>query len=128
MQNIGIAEIINERASIYGTDTKILVYVEKENESKAIKKETSSKRNSGVANESHTVEIRPILNLQSHKKVTSFIADSSSILTLEMKEDNKVNQGFKKSAVLATYTNNQSTVDIYSTIFETLWAKAEIGK
>jgi hypothetical protein len=128
MQNIGITEIINERASINGTDAKILVYVEKESESKAIKKETMSKRNNCVTNENHTIEIRPIPNLQSHKKVTAFIADSSSVLTLEMKEDNKANQGFKKSAALATHSNNQSMVDTYATIFETLWAKAGFAK
>jgi hypothetical protein len=69
-----------------------------------------------------------MLNLQSHKKMTTFIADSSSILALEMKEDKNVIESFKKSAVLATYSNNQSMVDTHATVFENLWAKAEIAK
>jgi hypothetical protein len=115
-------------ASINGIDTKILVYVEKEAEINAIKKETMSKRDNGATNENHTIEIRQIPNLQSHKKVTAFISDSSSVLTIEMKEDNIVSQGFRKSAVLATYSNNQSMVDTYATIFDTLWAKAGFAK
>lgn len=86
------------------------------------------KRNNGVTNQYYTLEIRPILKLQFHKKMTTFIADSSSILALEMKEDNNVIESFKKSAVVAIYSNNQSMVDTYATVFETLWAKAESAK
>ena len=60
--------------------------------------------------------------------MTTFIDDSSSILALEMKEDKNVIESFKKSAVVATYSNNQSMVDTYATVFETLWAKAESAK
>lgn len=43
MQNMGITEIIKERALIHGIDTKILVNIEKESESKTIKKEQCQK-------------------------------------------------------------------------------------
>ncbi len=45
-----------------------------------------------------------------------------------MKEDKNAIESFKKSAVVATCSNNQSMVDTYATVFETRWAKAESAK
>jgi hypothetical protein len=50
MQNMGITGIIKERALMHDIDIKILVNIEKESESKTIKKETTSKRNNGITN------------------------------------------------------------------------------
>ncbi len=55
--------------------------------------------------------------------------DSAFSLPVEMKDsDGDANEGFEESVGMATYSNNQSTVDSYSTIFENLWARAGFAK
>ncbi len=54
--------------------------------------------------------------------------DSAFSLAIEIKDSGDANQGFEESVGMATYSNNQSTIDSYATIFENLWARAGFAK
>ncbi len=100
--------------------------MKKEDESSMITKELSQQ--SGLNKQSISVKYRPILHSVFHTKVTTFIVDSTFSLTVEINDyaaagGNK-NKSFEESVGIAIYSNNQSTVDSYVTIFENLWTKA----
>ena len=62
-------------------------------------------------------------------QITTFIVDSEFSLTVEVKDngDNNANEWFEETVGMAAHSNNQSTVDSYSAIFENLWDKAGIA-
>ena len=51
------------------------------------------------------------------------IVDNSISLTVELKDDTKENS--EEAIGLATYSNSESTVLSYASIFETLWIETE---
>ena len=82
--------------------------------------------NKGVAEgQDHHINFRPVMKSLFQTKFTTFIVDSAFSLTVEMRDiGDDANKGFDESVGMATYSNNQSTVDSYATIFENIWAKA----
>ena len=52
-------------------------------------------------------------------KVTTIVADNEVSLVIELRDDTQLNG--KEAIGLATYSNNESTVLSYASIFETLW-------
>jgi two-component system, OmpR family, sensor histidine kinase VicK len=52
-------------------------------------------------------------------KVTSFLADQELFLVIELKDDTRDTNN--EAIGLATYSNSESTVLSYASIFETLW-------
>jgi hypothetical protein len=54
--------------------------------------------------------------------VTTFLADNALSLVVELKDDTK--QNCNEAIGLATYSNSESTVLSYVSIFETLWLSA----
>jgi hypothetical protein len=58
------------------------------------------------------------------KKLTLLIVDQSVCLTVEQQEDSE--ETFEEALGLATYSNSESTVFAYSSIFENLWIHANI--
>jgi two-component system, OmpR family, sensor histidine kinase VicK len=64
----------------------------------------------------HNIEAK-LLPVQT--KVTTIIADNELSLVIELKEDNKQNS--KEGIGLTSYSNSESTVLSYVSIFETLW-------
>jgi hypothetical protein len=65
---------------------------------------------------------QPILKSSFQTKITTLIVDSIYSLTVEMKD--KV-ASFDESVGLATYSNSESNIDTYTSIFETLWMQNE---
>jgi hypothetical protein len=58
-------------------------------------------------------------------KVTTLIVDNTLSLTVELKDDSK--GAFEEDAIdLATYSNNESNVLSYVSIFEMLWIQTEL--
>lgn len=64
----------------------------------------------------HNIEAK-LLPVQT--KVTTIIADNELSLVIELKEDNKQNSN--EGIGLITYSNSESTVLSYVSIFEILW-------
>jgi two-component system, OmpR family, sensor histidine kinase VicK len=64
----------------------------------------------------HNIEAK-LLPVQT--KVTTIIADNELSLVIELKEDNKQNSN--EAIGLTSYSNSESTVLSYVSIFETLW-------
>ncbi len=128
--DIGIVEAIRKSALEHKVDVKILVNMEKgEDEITKITKELTLENN-GVAEErNNSINFRPVMKSLFHTKITTFIVDSAFSLTVEMKDSgDNANEGFEESVGMATYSNNQSTVDSYATIFENIWARAGFTK
>ena len=55
-------------------------------------------------------------------KVTTIVADNELSLVIELKDDSKHNS--HDAIGLATYSNSESTVLSYASIFETLWIQS----
>ena len=68
-------------------------------------------------------------NISSHNepretKLTIIVVDNSYSLTIEMKDSTATT--FDEAIGLATYSNSESTVSSYLSIFETLWVQSEL--
>jgi hypothetical protein len=55
-------------------------------------------------------------------KVTTIVADNELSLVIELKDDTQLNS--KEAMGLATYSNSESTVLSFASIFETLWIQS----
>ena len=55
-------------------------------------------------------------------KITTIVADNELSLVIELKDDTQLNS--KEAMGLATYSNSESTVLSYASIFETLWIQS----
>jgi two-component system sensor histidine kinase VicK len=124
LRQIGILEIIRELASEHWVDVKILVNMENEDEIIKISKELTIGYNYDAAEQNNSIRFRPAMKSLFHTKITTFIVDSTFSLTVEIKDNDDANESFEESIGMATYSNSQSTVDSYATIFENLWTKA----
>jgi hypothetical protein len=58
-------------------------------------------------------------------KVTTIVADNELSLVIELKDDTQLNS--KEAVGFATYSNSESTVLSYASIFETLWIQSRIA-
>ena len=58
-------------------------------------------------------------------RVTTLIIDSEFSLAIELKDDSKENSS--EAMGLASYSNSESTVSSYVSIFESLWIQAELN-
>jgi hypothetical protein len=127
----GILKAIRKSVFEHKVDVKILVNMEKKEEKwvSRITKELSL-GNKGDSEDEQNISMcfRPIMASLFRTKITTFIVDSAFSLAVEVKDngdgDGDAKEGFEESIGMATYSNSQSTVDSYSTIFENLWAKA----
>jgi signal transduction histidine kinase len=88
--------------------------------------ETAQKLMMGPEEEQQPHEKIGIRYIQPHSqtKVTILIADKKYSLAIELKDDTK--QTSTEAIGLATYSNSQSTVLSYVSIFESLWAQTEL--
>jgi two-component system sensor histidine kinase VicK len=64
------------------------------------------------------------LSKSTQTKITILIVDKTYSLTIEMKDSSATT--FDEAIGLATYSNSESTVSSYISIFETLWIQSEI--
>lgn len=113
----GILEVIKEASSEHNVNIRILVDVRKEDEAKEIKEKVK------WAGHGRPINFQPILKPSFQTKITTLIVDSTFSLTVEMK--NEAKESFEESVGLATYSNSESNIDAYTSIFETLWVQNE---
>jgi hypothetical protein len=66
------------------------------------------------------------LNKSSQTKITILIIDKTYSLTIEMKDSAATS--FSEAIGFATYSNSESTVSSYISIFESLWIQSEINQ
>lgn len=84
-----------------------------------VKMLVGGEKNIDLLNEYQSIEQRYLLK-SIQTKLTTIVADRELSLVIEEKED-------KEDAVgLATYSNSESTVLSYASIFENLWIQSEI--
>jgi two-component system, OmpR family, sensor histidine kinase VicK len=117
LEQEGILEVIKEASSGHNVNIKILVDVRKEDEAKEIKEKVK------WAGHGRPINFQPILKPSFQTKITTLIVDSTFSLTVEMKDEAK--ESFEESVGLATYSNSESNIDAYTSIFETLWVQNE---
>lgn len=118
LEREGILDVIKDVLSEHDVGVRILVDIRKEDDVKEIEEKVKS------AGQSRPISLQPILKSSFQSKITTFLVDSTLSLTVEMKYDDS-KEGFDKSVGLATYSNSESTVDTYTSIFETLWAQSQ---
>lgn len=86
-----------------------------------VKMLVGGEKNIDLLNEYQSIEQRYLLK-SIQTKLTTIVADRELSLIIEEKED-------KEDAVgLATYSNSESNVLSYASIFENLWIQSEIKK
>jgi two-component system, OmpR family, sensor histidine kinase VicK len=76
---------------------------------------------------SYLVEIQN-LDIQHQNKIITAIVDNELCLTVEVKANDVYDESDSIDEVLglATYSNSESTVLSYASIFEALWMQAEL--
>ncbi len=125
---IGILDMLKKSVLEHNADVRILVNMEKGKDEVAKITNELAMENYGAPEErNHSIGFRPVMKSLFHTKITTFNVDSAFSLTVEMKDgggDGDANDCFEESVGMATYSNNQSTVDRYATIFENLWTRA----
>jgi len=78
----------------------------------------------------NTVETQ-VLDLQEQNKIIAIIVDKEVCLTVEVRDENNDDDYDEYASAievlgLATYSNSESTVLSYASIFDTLWIQAEL--
>jgi len=132
----GIMQLLSE-AAVRAVSIRILIDREDEDDSL---RELVQELRSGLEQEGkgevrqqqqnqkhHRIHIQ-YLNKPKYSKVTTIVVDNEFSIAIEIKDDdnNNKNKSFGQSIGLATYSNSQSTVLSYASIFETLWVQAEL--
>jgi hypothetical protein len=111
----GLMELIKNAAMLLGVKIRILAYPDNESIRESI-------------NQDYTVGDRiRLLMLQKSEfqsKIMTIIVDDEYSLAIEIEHDRALDS--TDAVGLATYSNSDSTVATYVSIFETLWLKAEL--
>jgi two-component system sensor histidine kinase VicK len=118
----GTLKLLQEAALSRGVKVRILVPISDDNETAIMANETICQlKDSGV----DIRQIKKEERLYPHQnKLTLLVIDQSVCLTTELEENSE--EAFEEAIGLATYSNSESTVFAYSSIFENLWIHAEI--
>jgi hypothetical protein len=116
LEQEGILEVIRGALSERNVNIRILVDVRKQVDFKEMEEKVKWTQGQHIT-------FRPILKSSFQTKITTLIVDSTYSLTVEMRED--TNESFDESVGLATYSNSESNIDTYTSIFETLWMQNE---
>jgi hypothetical protein len=112
----GLLEILRNISSTYGVKTRILVELDKQ-----IKELVQKLR---VEKQKIQIDIRHIYN-SPRIGITTIIIDADFSLIIEMKDDVKKSL-FREAVGLSSYSNSESTVSSYTSIFENLWILSEL--
>jgi two-component system, OmpR family, sensor histidine kinase VicK len=116
LEQEGILEIIKEASSEHNVNIRILVDIRKQDDFREIDEKVKRIK------QSRSVIFQPILKSSFQTRITTLIVDSVYSLTVEMKDEV---ESFDESVGLATYSNSESNIDTYTSIFETLWMQNE---
>jgi two-component system sensor histidine kinase VicK len=118
---VGALQLIEEAALQPGMKVRILVPVDNNNKAIIISMETKGQlKELGI----DIRQFKKAEQLYPHQnKLTMLIVDQSVCLTVELEEDT---QEISEEAIgLGTYSNSESTVFAYTSIFENLWMHTE---
>jgi hypothetical protein len=119
LEREGILKAIREASSEHHVNVRILVDVRNDDDLKEIQEKLK------WTGHDQSVTFQPILKFSFQTKITTFIVDSIFSLTVEMKDEAK--GSLDESLGLATYSNSESNIDTYTSIFETLWMQNEFN-
>ena len=109
-------DILKSAATNNGIKIRILLYRDtKTKEEKSIQQLTKDCPNITIQH----------LNPSTKTQVITIIADKELSLVMELKNDSK--ETTSEALGLSTYSNSESTVLSYASIFETLWIQSEIA-
>jgi hypothetical protein len=115
-RSFGILEVI-KASSEHNVNIRILVDMRKQDDLKEIEEKVK------WTTQGRSITFQPILKSSFQTKITTLVVDSVYSLTVEMKDEAK--ESFDESVGLATYSNSESNIDTYTSIFETLWMQNE---
>jgi two-component system, OmpR family, sensor histidine kinase VicK len=121
----GALDLLKEAATLRGLKVRILVHVDDgDNKAKIIAANETipqlKKLGIDIRQIKREEELYPLQN-----KLTMLIVDQSVCLTVESEED-KEETSEEDAIRLATYSNSESTVFTYASIFENLWMHTEM--
>jgi two-component system sensor histidine kinase VicK len=112
-EKTGALQLLKEAASL-GVKVRILVPLHNAEAEDAVQK---------LREENPAIDIRDIKKpLQT--QLTTLIVDQASSLTVELKDDS--NEDPSEAMGLATFSNSESTVLAYVSIFENMWMQSEL--
>ena len=84
-------------------------------------------RKSLITNSKYDTVETQVLDLQEQNRVIAVIVDKEVYLTVEVRDEEDDDEYDSiKVLSLATYSNSESTVSSYASIFDTLWIQAEL--
>ena len=118
--------LLKEAASQRSVKIRVLVPVDDDNNNNTVKIIANEKIQElkelgiDIRQIKKEVQLYPLQN-----KLTLLIADQSICLTVELQEEDS-EETFEEAVGLATYSNSESTVFAYSSIFENLWIHSEM--
>jgi two-component system, OmpR family, sensor histidine kinase VicK len=111
----GLMKLIKDAAALSGMKIRILIYLDNVNKRESI-------------NQDYTVgdRVRILMFEKSElrSKVITIIIDNEYSLGIELNDDGALDS--TNAVGFATYSNSDSTVATYVSIFETLWVQAEL--
>jgi two-component system, OmpR family, sensor histidine kinase VicK len=129
-EHVGVIQLLKDAAMRRGISVRILTSKDKQEQiEKLLQKIMTSKewQQEDRTREKGKFEIHLADRNQEHRlpiKVSILIVDSRIALMEELKDDDKSSSN--EAIGMTTYSNNESTVLTYISIFETLWAQAEL--
>ena len=118
-EKAGALELLKESAKLHYVKIRILVPMgDNDDNNDAFSKRIQQTKDAGI-------DIR-VIKQTFQNKLTTLIADKSSYLTVELKDDSR--ETSDEAIGLATYSNSEATVFSYVSIFENLWIKTQLHK
>ena len=118
-EKAGALELLKEAAALRGVKGRILVPKDNnDNKNKIVRERIQQMKDAGI-------DIRTVKQTFQNK-LSTLIADQSSCLTVETKDDKR--ETSDEAIGLATYSNSDATVFSYVSIFENLWIQTELQK
>jgi two-component system, OmpR family, sensor histidine kinase VicK len=132
----GIMQLLHEAAGERAVNIRILIDREEEDDSlrelvQELRTGSEQERKGGIRERKqnqkhHRIHIQ-YLNKPKYSNVTTIVVDNEFSIAIEINYGaNNKNKSFSESIGIATYSNSQSTVLSYASIFETLWVQAEL--
>lgn len=115
-ENDGLLDLLGE-ASSHGIVIRVLIKIDDETVKDASKQKIKQKHERINVN---------FIERSVRSKITTFIIDQTFSLAMEVSDDSKNN--FSAATGLSTYSNSESTVFTYYSMFENLWIQAELER
>ena len=116
MENSGLLDLLGEVSS-HGVTVKVLIKIDDEATKNALKQ---------IIKQRHERINVNFIERSVRSKLTTIIVDQAFSLAMEVKDDSK--NSFDAAAGPSTYSNSESTVFSYYSMFENFWLQAEFER